>query len=556
MTFVTLWTPDPPTAAGAPGTGVPNGGAFAPLLARLLAVTPHAVLAPAEGDPEGGTYVWADGRGLSARRVAREVLRHARERGVARPRVGVARVAVVAAVAARWGAHRAGPAGAGASAPLTGVAPNAERAFLAPHPLAVLLPSVTADDAGGTESDRASPTTVARAMATLADVGVVTCGALARIARESVEVRLGAAGVALWRLARADDARRVFRYGGHALPSASLEWNEFDLREPERLLFVAGRLVARVCGALRARGEGAGAMTLALRLAGGGAVERRVRAARDTADPATWRRLLRAELERVELSDAVSGLALRVETARALAAPQADLFDRGGQTATAAAAAVARLIEDGAGRPVRPVTGAHPLPERRLTWEPTTVEAATRAMEAQARRPALAVREGPPGDGSPAAAPRLTLHVGGAGGGRATSTGAMAAERTTLGIVRAPAPGPDAPEAAQESMNLRVLPRPRPLAVTTRPERGHPVPVRYRERLAEGARAPHGIPLVEVLTAAGPDRVTAGAEHGVPASREYWQCLTGRGDLVLLYRDLSAAEGGAADAWFLHGWWD
>ncbi|HEY0780621.1 MAG TPA: hypothetical protein VGD56_21875, partial [Gemmatirosa sp.] len=355
---MTLWTPDRPTAAaaGRPATQeTPNEGAFAPLLARLLGVTPHAAVAPAED----GTYVWADGRGLPARWVAREVLRLAREGGVAAPRVGVARVAVAAEVAARWGACRA----EGREAPLTGVAPNAERAFLAPHPLAVLLPSAA----------EASMATIARVAAALADVGVVTCGALARIAREAVEVRLGGAGIALWMLARADDPRRVFRHAGHALPSASLEWTEFALREPERLLFVAGRLVERVCEALDARGEGAGAMTLAVQLAGGGVVERRVRAARDTADPGAWRRLLRAELERVELSDAVSGLALRVEAARAATAPQTDLFDRGGQTAGAAAAAVARLIEDGAGRPVRPVSSGHALPERRLAWEPVTV---------------------------------------------------------------------------------------------------------------------------------------------------------------------------------------
>ena len=544
---MTLWTSDRPIAAGAPATpnsAVAGGVAFAPLLARLLGVTPHAVVAPAAGGPEGGTYVWADGRGLPARWVAREVLRHARERGLARPRVGVARVAVVAEVAARWGAWREGSTAADEAAPLTGVAPNAERAFLAAHPLAVLLPSAT--EAG-----------VARAAAALADVGVGTCGALARIAREAVEVRLGVAGVALWKLARADDPRRVFRHGGHALPSASLEWSEFDLREPERLLFVAGRLVARVCEALEARGEGAGAMLLVAQLAGGGAVERRVRAARDSADPATWRRLLRAELERVELPDAVSGLALRVEAARATGAPQSDLFDRGGQTAGAATAAVARLIEDGAGRPVRPVTHAHPLPERRLGWEPATVEAALRAVRppAVSTAPAArAVREGPP----PSEAPRLTLHAGGAG--RAASTRGPS-ERATLGIVRGSEPAlavtAPAPDPAQEPMNLRVLPRPRPLAVTTRAERGHAVPVRYRERLAEGVRAPRGIPLVEVLTAVGPDRVSAGGEQGAPVSREYWQCLTERGDLVLLYRDLAAAQAqDPDDAWFLHGWWD
>ncbi len=527
---------------------MPNGGvAFAPLLARLLGVTPHAVVAPAEDVAAGGTYVWADGRGLPARWVAREVLRHARERGLARPRVGVARVAVVAEVAARWGAWREGSTAADEGAPLTGVAPNAERAFLADHPLAVLLPSAT--EAG-----------VARAAATLVDVGVGTCGALARIAREAVEVRLGAAGVALWKLARADDPRRVFRHGAHALPSASLEWSEFDLREPERLLFVAGRLVARVCEALEARGEGAGAMLLVAQLAGGGTVERRVRAARDTADAATWRRLLRAELERVELPDAVSGLALRVEAARATAAPQSDLFDRGGQTAGAAAAAVARLIEDGAGRPVRPVTHAHPLPERRLGWESATVESALRAV-----RPALptgVVREGAPTGRPPApVAPRLTLHAGGADGPPRAASTRSPSVRAPLGIVRgsepaSPMPDPT-PDPAQEPMNLRVLPRPRPLAVTTRAERGHAVPVRYRERLPDGVRAPRGMPLVEVLTAVGPDRVSTGGEQGAPVSREYWQCLTERGELVLLYRDLATVDGGDPESgWFLHGWWD
>ncbi len=494
-------------------------------------MAPHALAAPAEG----GTYVWVDARGLPARRVAREVLARARAAGFADARAGAARVAVAAEVAARLGAGRDAGAGGRPAAPLTGVAPGAEAAFLAPHPVAALAESAGAGAAGGDEAARPSRGALARAAAALADVGVLTCGALAAVAREAVEVRLGAAGVALWRLARADDPRRVFRHGGGPLPAASMEWSEFDLRDPERLVFVAARLADQVCGALDARGEGAGAMTLLVRLSGGGAVERRVRAARDTADPAAWRRLLRAELERVELPDAVCGLALRVEAARAAGAPQADLFDRGGQTAGAAAAALARLVEDGAGRPVRPVTGAHPLPERRLAWEVTTVDAAMQA-DARARRappaaptapariavptaPATAVREGP----------RLTLYRAGA--------------------------APEAPAApAGEPLHLRVLPRARPLAVTARAERGHVVPVRYRERLGEGERAPRGVPLVEVLTAAGPDRVTAGAEHGETTAREYWQCLTERGDLVLLYRDAAAAEEGGA--WFLHGWWD
>jgi hypothetical protein len=53
-----------------------------------------------------------------------------------------------------------------------------------------------------------------------------------------------------------------------------------------------------------------------------------------------------------------------------------------------------------------------------------------------------------------------------------------------------------------------------------------------------------------VLTAAGPDRISGGAEAGEPYERDYFHCLTDAGLLVLLYRDLLAG------GWYLHGWWD
>jgi hypothetical protein len=100
--------------------------------------------------------------------------------------------------------------------------------------------------------------------------------------------------------------------------------------------------------------------------------------------------------------------------------------------------------------------------------------------------------------------------------------------------------------------------------VTERRGRGHPAPARYRERVPDGGRTPRGgLPLVEVLVAAGPDRVVAGHADGAPAARDYWQCLTDRGALVLLYREagpgpgaLGAPTAPAPGAWYLHGWWD
>ena len=63
------------------------------------------------------------------------------------------------------------------------------------------------------------------------------------------------------------------------------------------------------------------------------------------------------------------------------------------------------------------------------------------------------------------------------------------------------------------------------------------------------------------MTALGPDRVVVGQEIGQQVSREYWQCLTSDGRLVLLYHDLAVAESSDAESalhgtWFLQGWWD
>ena len=65
-----------------------------------------------------------------------------------------------------------------------------------------------------------------------------------------------------------------------------------------------------------------------------------------------------------------------------------------------------------------------------------------------------------------------------------------------------------------------------------------------------------GQPLVGVVSAAGPDRIVTGHETGEGVAREYWQCATDDGRLVLLYREVEA-EGEEPDGvWYLQGWWD
>ncbi len=496
----------------------------------MLTLTPH-VIADQRDD---GVLLWADARGLPASRIARTVLRAARRAGLRTASVGVSRVAIVAEIAARVG-----------DTPFTVVQTGGERAFVANHSLALLVVADAVTQALSAVNTRASTASTASAtmrrirslIAAFADVGIDTCDDLTRLTREAVEVRFGPDAVALWRLARGDDTRRLFRHRPRTMPSASLEWFEFELRDPERLVFVANRLADSVCTELQSRGETARAMMLTFTLAGGDTVTCPIRGARPTADRATWLRLVRAAFERITLPDAVSGLTLTVEATQSNDAPQGDLFDSGFQTGAAGEAAVARLVDDQTGVAVQLMTSAHALPERRAQWRPL-------------------------------------------------DTGEVA--RTLRGLAVAPLSS-TAQEHIGEPLALRLLAAPRRVVVTTRQRRGFAVPVRYRERLGDGVRARQGQPLLDVLTAAGPDRMSVGHESGAPVVREYWQCLNSDGQLVLLFRDDAAPVEGAitalhgADAesaltiergtrvesttavargarvesaWYLHGWWD
>jgi hypothetical protein len=367
------------TLGGPPGggSGAPGGGAgVGGLLAALLAVSPHAVAAPADG----GTLVWADGRGLPLRALARRgAAAGARRPGCRRARGGGAG-GRGAAVAARWGAPAARP-----GRPLTAVAPEARGGVpgRAPARGAAARGGRRRHRRGGCQgADAVTPAAAARTVTALADVGLHTCGALAAVAAAAVEVRFGAAGCG------SGGSRAPTTRGASSAPRRASGRRPRSSGRSSRCATPSG-CCSRGPGSCRAcappwlsAGEAAGAMTVRFALAGGGAVERPVRAARDTADPTTWRRLLRAEFERVALPDAVCGLALRAETAREAASPQSDLFDRGAGTAGAAAAAVARLVEDEAGRAVLPVPGAHALPERRLAWRAASVDAALGAGRA------------------------------------------------------------------------------------------------------------------------------------------------------------------------------
>jgi hypothetical protein len=474
MSFVCLWSPSWPTGAAFP----------ADLAAALLTGAPRIAVG------EAGR-LWADARGLSGSALAAELLEIAREHGVDDVRAGTAMTAIAAEVAAVWGDDPSSEIGVPSEGrslrspnpelrTLFVIRPGSDRDFLAPHPISVLSPP-----------DHLIPL--------LDGIGIETCADLARLPAESIEVRLGADGVRLWRLARADDSRWIFRPTPHAFPSASLDWVEYTLTDAGRLLFAINALAGSVCTELVARGERAREISLVFSLANHKPLTHTVRTARASADRGRWMRLVRDALERITLPDAVTGVALRVEGVTGNEGTQGDLFDRGFASAGAVEDSLAQLVDDqGEDVLVSPQNSEHPLLEVRTRW---VAEGQVGGMRWEVR-------------GNP-----RTTHY---------------ASRTS-----------------RPALVLQLLTPPRPIAVTTEQRRDHEIPVRYRD---DGTWH-------DLVEAAGPDRVSGG-QWDVSYAREYYRCVREDGLLVWLFRDRgprSAVRGAREEIgneWYLHGWWD
>jgi protein ImuB len=450
MSFVCLWSPRWRTAA-AP---------LAELAAGLLLDAPRVAV-----DARG--MIWADAHGLNAPKLAWSLLARLGDAKGVHLRAGVAAVPIAAEAAARAG-----------GSPVTLVEAGHERAFLAPQPLAVL----------GVAPELES---------LLRGVGLAHCGELAALTREAVEVRCGAAAATAWRLARADDARLLFRPVARERAQASLDFVDYEVRDARRLLFSANACLGGLCEQLRARGERARVLELRLALANGQTLQLELRLARPTAERAAWVRRLQRALERLALPDGVCGLELRVAAADAATAVQGDIFDAGFATAGAAEDALSRLLDAHGPVLAEPDGEAHPLPERRSRW---------RALET--------VEEG---------------------GTRSEARGASGPE---------PLLSRSDPQAPDElpALTLQLLPEPRRVVVRLRLRRDHQAPTAYRDALRGEWRT--------LLVAAGPERVSGGHWEAQPHAREYFRCMDEQGVLLWLFRD--ARE----NTWYLHGWWD
>ena len=381
MTFICLWSP-------AAAADKHESELLHKLIPALLSAAPRVMLG-ANG------IVWADARGMSAELLARDLLQLFHDDGIEKVRAAISLAPICAEVAARYG-----------KGALIAIPPGSERDSLAGHPVGVLEPSL--------------------ALSSLLDgIGVESCGDLAKLDLESVEVRFGAEGARLWRLSRADDSRRIFNNIPRALPSASLDWVDYTLKDPERLVFIINALVGNITTELKSRGQGAREVTMIFSLANRESFEHLVRPARSTASHKAWMRLIRTHLERITLPDGVVGITIRVESVTGEVERQGDIFDRGFATARAAEETIAQLLDDQGSVVVTPRNTQHPLIDRRTEW------VSQDPAQASAR---IQIRER---------------------------------------VVKA---------TAAPSLTLQLFPEPRRIAVTTKRRRDHQVPLQYRDK--------------------------------------------------------------------------
>jgi protein ImuB len=333
-------------AAASEGIPPAPGASSDAMLAAVLESAPRVVFEP--------PFAWLDVRGLDVEVVHADLRRRLRRAGVT-ARSGAAYRPIVAQVAAVTAAADG----------LTKVDAAGGAAFLSARPL--------------TELGLTDPL-----LGWLADVGIGRCGELASVAREAVEVRFGADAVRWWRLARGDDDRRLFRPVPPEQPSAGVDFIDYVVTDPERLLFAANALLGGLCEQMRERGVHARRLRLRLPLANGEVWQRTLRTARPTADRAAWLRLARALLERLTVPDAVAGIGVEVESTEAAASVQGDLFDTGFATAGAVEGAVARLLEDQGDVVREAVVTEHVLAEQRGSYRPLSVrEALSRPAAAE-----------------------------------------------------------------------------------------------------------------------------------------------------------------------------
>jgi len=457
-----------------PRDGAPEPGdeVRAALAGALLRAAPRVT--PVRGHPRA---LWADAGGMERRggdaAVARALLAAAREAGF-EVRVGIAGTCIAAAAATRE-----------RGTPFRVVPPGADARYLRRRPLS-LLPA---------------PRDLRE---TLGLLGIRTCGALAGLDPADVELRFGAAGVAAWRLAGADDPRWPFRPPAPGVASAEAEFDPpIDSTEPLR--FVLPGLIDAVCRQLAARQRIPARLRLVLEVDGAARHDdaREVRPARPTAEPRVLADLCRRAAEAPPPGGPLAGVRLEAVDEGAARADQLDAFRPPAPDPGALHAALLPVFArwgDGA-LSAAVLHGAH-LPAEHATWEPLGSDAIAAFAHAHPSPPEEAA-------------------------GGVTELGRACLE---LCLRRLPEP---------RRVRVREGAGRRPLEVDLQ----SPSTVQLGR---EGESFPRG---VWKTRSEGPERISGGW-WAAGSAREYWRVESPDGWLGVLFRD--AGSGG----WYLEGWFD
>ena len=163
--------------------------------------------------------------------------------------------------------------------------------------------------------------------ARLLALGLSRVGDLARFPPETLAHRLGAVGLAAWRLSQGDDPSPLVPFAPERLPEERLEL-EGPLESSEPLLFALKRLSDRLAARLAGRGLGATRLALTLRLDPRGEERLTIALALPTAAASRWLLVLRERLGSLRLPGAVVGATLAVAEAASAPAEQLALDDR------------------------------------------------------------------------------------------------------------------------------------------------------------------------------------------------------------------------------------
>ena len=479
-------------------------GAVTRATAALLVASPQVT--PVAGTP-GMWWVGAGGLdGVGGERSLVRTLVRVAQLWHPRPRVAVAS-SCVAARAATWGEVTEGRNGLGGGVDDVGmlvcIVPRGGCAsFLAPAPLSF----VPMD---------------AELRSSLVALGLRTVGAFASLEVAEVERRWGPEGIAAWRLARGEDARRPVLTRAEARRCVSAELAT-PAASMEPVLFLVRAALDRLVRELLADGRAAAAVAITLTLddgrsalpSGGVAhtITREVRPARPLARVAPLFERCRSLLDRWSLSAPVCGVAVTVTATAPLAGEQGSLLDAGWRDPAAAEAALERLrAELGPNVVVRPVACDAHRPERAGGWLDFSAAAGDGAT--------TSITPGGPPPSSTMAPPAV-------------------AAVTTPSPAGAESRADDGDYAA-----LRLLEVPEAVAVEC--DGAAPAAMEWRGRRLAFVRAE------------GPERLS-GEWWKEGFRRDYWRCESG-GSEYLLFLERPAGPAAAATTparWCVQGWYD